>query len=301
MMLVCIDIGGSAIKMCVINQENAISCKQTVKVMDEIQFIYDTISNFAEEMKKLYGETAIEGIAIASPGAVDTQTGIVGGASALQAIHGPNFKVDLHARTGLPIAIENDANCAALAEIYYGAAKDNTDICTMVIGSGVGGTIIKDKKIHSGSHLHGGEFGYMLVATHTGVKTLSQVASTAALVRNVQQLKQDTFIDGEQVFELANNNQLVQEAVEQFYFYLALGTINVQYAYDPEVIVFGGAISQRSDFIDNINRKIMEILTGDGMIHAIIPVCKVSTFYNDANLLGAKVNFLQKNEWKEAK
>lgn len=292
-MLVCIDIGGSAIKMCVINQENVISCKKTVKVVDEIESIYEIITNFAKEMQDNYSAGNIQGIAIASPGAVDSHTGVVGGASALKSIHGPNFKRDLYERTGLPIAIENDANCAALAEIYYGAAKDNTDICTMVIGSGVGGTIIKDKKIHSGSHLHGGEFGYMLVATQNGIQTLSQVASTAALVRNVQQLKQDTSIDGEQVFELANNDKFVQKEVDNFYFYLALGAINVQYTYDPEVIVFGGAISQRKDFIQKINAKITEILTSDGMIHSVIPVCRVSEFYNDANLLGAKVNFLQ--------
>ncbi|MGL4623360.1 MAG: ROK family protein [Culicoidibacterales bacterium] len=297
-MLVCVDIGGSAIKLAVINQENQLAEKKAVKVIDEIESIYQIITNFAKEMQDNYGAENIQGIAIASPGAVDTKTGIIGGASALQAIHGPNFKADLAQRTGLPIAIENDANCAALAEIYYGAAKDNSDICTMVIGSGVGGTITKDKKIHHGSHLHGGEFGYMLVATQNGVQTLSQVASTAALVRHVQDIKQDMTIDGEQVFELAQKEPPVQAAVEQFYFYLALGAINVQYTYDPEVIVFGGAISQRPDFIQQINQKVSEIMTGEGMVHAITPLCTVSQFYNDANLLGAKVNFLQNNQSK---
>lgn len=289
MMHVCFDIGGSSIKMCVINEKNEFLEKRSEVVVDHMDAIYKILVDYTNEMKEKY---EIEGIGISAPGAVNTKTGIIGGASALVSIHGPNFKADLLEKTGLQVGIENDANCAALAEIYYGAAKENKDVCTMVIGSGVGGTIVKDKKVHHGANLHGGEFGYLFVATQNGVETLSNVAATGALVRNANKIE-GLELSGEEVFLRAQNDDRYAKVVHDFYYYLALGAINVQYTFDPEVILFGGAISKREDFIANIEAGMDSLLNVEGSIHKIRPVCKVCEFGNDANLLGAKVNFIQ--------
>lgn len=102
-------------------------------------------------------------MAISAPGAVDSVVGTIGGSSELPYIHGPNFKVILNKMTNLPIEIENDANCAALGECWGGAAMDANDSAFVVCGTGIGGALIKDKKIHTGIHKHGGEFGYCFI------------------------------------------------------------------------------------------------------------------------------------------
>ncbi|MGL5384093.1 MAG: ROK family protein [Culicoidibacterales bacterium] len=293
---ICFDIGGSSIKMVVITENNEFLFKKSVSVQDEIQKIYQIMSTYISEVKVTFPNLEIQGMAISAPGAVNPQSGIIGGASALTSIHGPNFKMELKKLTGLDVAIENDANCAALAELYYGAAKGCDDICTMVIGTGVGGTIVKSRQVHHGHHLHGGEFGYLLVQTdEMQVETLSNLGSTRALVTAAQTIDR-TIQDGEAVFRAAESDARIQKVIEQFYFYLALGAINIQYTYDPEVIIFGGAISQQPQFIENIQAKIQTIVTQSGMSHTIVPICKTCTYYNDANLLGAKVNFIQRQQ-----
>src|SRR5699024_1216495 len=102
------------------------------------------------------------GIAISAPGAV-TDGGMINGGSAIPYIHGPNIKAMIETRTGLTVHIENDANCVALAEIWKGAAKTKKDVAVVVIGTGIGGALVKDGVIHKGGNLHGGEFGYMIL------------------------------------------------------------------------------------------------------------------------------------------
>ena len=101
-------------------------------------------------------------MALSLPGAVDSETGIIGGSSALDYIHGPNIKEELEKRLQVRVEMENDANCAALAEVWKGAASDVNDCCFIVSGTGIGGAVVKNKRIHKGQHLHGGEFGYMI-------------------------------------------------------------------------------------------------------------------------------------------
>ena len=67
---------------------------------------------------------------------------------------------DLKATERLPIIIENDANCAALDEVWLGSAKENNDIVFLVIGTGIGGALIHNRKVVSGANLFAGEFGY---------------------------------------------------------------------------------------------------------------------------------------------
>ena len=240
----------------------------------------------------------LKGIAISSPGAVDSITGIVGGASAIPYIHGPNFKEILKEKTGLDVAIENDANCAALGECWLGAAKEENDCAFVVCGSGIGGAIVKDKKVHTGIHKHGGEFGYCIVDYDKdgGEKylTWSRVGSTSALARAISQRKglEEKDIDGLKAFQLYDEGDIIAvEEVNKYFRYMAIGIYNIQYTYDPEVIVLGGAISEREGYIESINEKLDEIMSNntDGKIKPIIKKC---AYGNDANMIGALYNLL---------
>ena len=148
----------------------------------------DNIDSFIESIGKVvdsYKEkNEVFGLACSSPGAVDVKTGFIWGGSAIPCIHGPNIKELLEKRCGLEVSIENDANCAGLAEGWLGSAKGVENYACIVIGTGIGGCIVINGRILRGKHLHGGEFGYMFTRDSEGLtdRIWSEVSSTNALV-----------------------------------------------------------------------------------------------------------------------
>lgn len=225
--------------------------------------------------------------------------GIIGGSSALDYIHGPNIKNDLQTRLGVDVELENDANCAALAEVWKGAASDVNDCCFIVSGTGIGGAVVKNKRIHKGQHLHGGEFGYMIADFNFETKemeTWSHVGSTVAVVRAVAKAKgvDVSTLDGREIFDHYHEDSDYEKAVDKFYYVLANGIYNLQYAYDPEKIIIGGGISVRDDLLDEVNQRLDVIFAH--FTHAKIrPVVLTCQYHNDANLLGALYHFLTVN------
>lgn len=296
-MYACIDVGGTSIKVAVADKDGNLFRKGRVEVADTFEELANNIFNWIDEVKKEY---IIEGIAISSPGAVNVKTGIVGGSSALPCIHGPNWKKVFKNRFNLPVSIENDANCAALAEVFSGTAKNVDDMLFVVCGTGIGGAIVKDGKIHHGKHLYGGEFGYIIVEEVDGLpKNWSETSSTMSFVRKVRAHYNDDSFDGEKVFKAAENgDEYCKEVIDIFYKNLAKGIFNLQHIYDPEMILLGGAISSRKDFIDNINKKIKE-LREKITIETIEPKLAICTHNKDANLIGALANFLSEYNIKE--
>ncbi|WP_300383872.1 ROK family protein [Clostridium sp.] len=294
------DIGGSSIKYAIMNDDGDIIKKDNYKTSTKDFDVF--IKDMIEIAKKAKDEYKVSGVAVSAPGGVDSETGIIGGSSALPCIHGPNFKEIFKDELNLILEIENDANCAALGEVWKGAARENKDVAFIVCGTGIGGAIIKDRKIHKGENLHGGEFGYMILETiysESGVefKTWSDLGATGGLSKNVANRKDlsPKDIDGKQVFQMAEDgDDICIQEIENFYLNNAKGIYNVQYIYDPEKILIGGAISEREDFIDRINENIDFILSklNHAKVRPIIERCK---FGNDANLIGALFNYKQRN------
>lgn len=292
---IAFDIGGSAVKWAILNDEGKFLESGKILVAENIDEFFKRIIHVVLESKSKYD---LKGIGISAPGAVNSETGIIGGSSAIPYIHGPNFKEILNKSTKLEVAIENDANCAALGECWLGAAKNVNDCAFVVCGTGIGGAIIKDKKVHTGIHKHGGEFGYFILDydenSENKFQSWSKIASTAVLVQNIAKRKgiDCKEIDGIKAFELyEQNDKIAIEEVEKYFTYMAIGIYNIQYIYDPEVIVLGGAISERSDYIGKINKKIDRIMENnkDGKIR---PVVKRCIYGNNANILGALYNLI---------
>lgn len=284
-----IDIGGTYIKYGLIEEDATIiesGREPAPKQLPELL-------NLIEVLSRKYPQA--EGIAVSSPGAVGDD-GVIYGSSALPYLHGPNIKQLMIENIKKPVYIENDANCAAYAEIWKGAALGKKDIMVIVIGTGIGGSIIKDGKLHKGSHLHGGEFGYMLLDSgkQGSNDTWSRQASTAALVRSVAEVKKVTpeSLSGEQIFDLAEaGDQDCIQALDHFYHLLAVGIYNLQYVYDPEMILIGGGISARVDLTTKIDDKLDHILAGIPLAR-IKPHIAACYFRQNANLIGAVYGFL---------
>lgn len=288
MNLVCFDVGGTSVKYAVV-KEGKILNKSSFVSKDDVAYLLENMVNVVEMYRESF---PIDGIGLSMPGAVSS-SGIIYGYSALPTIHGPNWKNLLKQRTGLEVSIENDANCAALAEIMYGSGVNYQDAIFLVIGSGVGGAIVKNRKIHHGIHLSGGEFGYMIMEMNQQEpKTFSNLASTVSLVNKVKKLKNNDNLDGLDIFQFAKNgDEICKRCIDEFYYYLSLGIYNLQYAFDPEIVLLSGAVSKQDYFIENINKNILSLIEKvDGA--DIVPKLALCSAGADANLIGAYVNFV---------
>lgn len=292
------DIGGTSIKYAVMDKAADILEKGSYKTpKTDIEDFFDKMVIMITQFSEQY---SIAGIAVSAPGAVDCESGIIGGDSAIRFIHGPNFKEELRKRTGFDVEIENDANCAALAEVWMGAAKETMDSLFIVVGTGIGGAIVKDKKIHHGQHTHGGEFGFAIMEYNlekSEFTTWSKNGSTIELINSVCARKglKDGEIDGKEIFELAHaGDKDCIEELDKFYFRLAIWIYNLQYIYDPEVIVIGGGVSEREELIPEINRRIGQILEKVG-IAKIKPKVVRCQFGNAANMVGALYHYISRH------
>lgn len=260
--------------------------------LDEFIRVIDSL------VKEFQQKQEIKGIALSMPGAVNVEKGHIEGASAIPFIHGPNIKEILEKQTGLTVELENDANCAGLAEGWIGAAKDVRDYICIVIGTGIGGALVIDKKIRHGHHLHGGEFGFMIMEDYLNQplgESWSALGATGALVRLVAKRKgmDPSTLNGKKVFELADEgDEEVNDEIEKFIKRLAVGILNLQYAIDPEKILIGGAISSREDLVNRINEKLSQMKTD---VHRLTIKVEKCQFGNDSNLIGALYHFLQRH------
>lgn len=294
------DIGGSSVKWSVMNDNAEFVENGSFKTQKDKESFFNEIIDVTNKMKEKHG---VQGVAISSPGAVDPDTSIVGGISAIPYIHGPNFREIIKNGTGLNSEIENDANCAALGECWVGSGKDNKDLAFVVCGSGIGGAIVKDKKVHSGIHKHGGEFGYNIVDLifengEVKCNTWSQNGSTIHLANKVAERKglEVGSLNGLDVFKLCEEkDKIALEEVDKYYYTMAIGIYNIQYTFDPEVIVLGGAISDREDYIEQIDSRLEDLMKKGILQGKVKPCIKKCQYGNDANKLGALYNYLQRN------
>jgi len=285
--VVLIDVGGTSIKYGLWDsEENQLTDKGSIDTPKTLERYYADLTEIVNNFKKNHD---LAGVAMSTPGAVNKSTGVIEGASALPYIHNFPIQNELEKRFGLKVSMENDANCAALAELDSGVGKGLRNLIFVVIGTGIGGSVIMDGHVHHGKHLFGGEFGFTLI---DGYKTLSNVGTAVSLAKRYNEEK-GTNYSGKEVFDLANSgDKLAQKYANELYHYLAVAIYNLQYAFDPELIVLGGGISQADFLIPNIEKELQKILD-EVKISPFMPAIKACKYRNDANLVGAYVDFKQ--------
>ncbi|MDD8048413.1 MAG: ROK family protein [Thomasclavelia sp.] len=285
------DIGGSSTKIAIMNQEGEIKHRDSLDRQDDFDGLVDVM---VECFKKYDKEYDLEGIAISAPGSVDCKTGVIGGMSALPYIHGPNFKEIFKEKCGVNVAIENDANCAGLAEGTYGKYKDKETLALLVIGTGVGGCVVFNHQVVHGAHLFGGEFGFNVVDYDENSNKclhLSDSSAFGGMLRNAKEHGVPAS-NGKELFECASHDKNAKKIIDDFYRYLCINIFNLQTILDPDVILISGAISQRKGLIDELSKAYHDLFKDDKF--AILePTIEISTFVQDANLVGALANYLE--------
>ena len=284
MAILVFDMGGSAVKYGVWSQDSLVSKGKF------------TTPNTWEEMKTQLQQVRtsvneeIEGVGISAPGAVNAQERRIDGISAIPYIHGFDIYSELEAAFGVPVTIENDANCAGMAEFYQGAGKEYQQAAFVVIGTGVGGTLFQNGELVRGAHLYGGEFGLMILDQG---KTFSQLGTAVQMAwRYCDRIGVDrATITGEEVFQRAEDGDAIAiEEVNKFYRYLAQGLFSIQFAFDPEVIIIGGGVSAKKGLLQEVDQRLKKMLA-DQALNDFVPLIKLCDYRNDANLVGAAANF----------
>lgn len=283
---ICIDIGGTAIKYGVV-QSGEIpeiirtdSCKTPENGTKILQKVFDII----EALKRNCGQT--EAVCISSAGIVNSEEGCILEANddLIPGYTGTKIADRVKEKFGTPCFVENDVNCAAMAEYYAGAAKGYHSMLMLTIGTGIGGAFIAGGKLLKGHTYSACEVGYMNMEEGT----FEEIAATSALVaRTAKRLyKTADAISGKWIFEQAQDgNEVCIEEIDRMCDILAKGISNICYVLNPEIVLLGGGISAQTDWL----KPRIEM----GMEKYLIPVIRKKTkldfakFKNQAGMIGA--------------
>jgi beta-glucoside kinase len=284
------DIGGTTVKFSVMDEhanvvENS-SCPTPNQGEGQIfKLIIEIANNYKRKWK-------LNGIALSVPGAVDVESGYVHFAGQVTDLIGKNIKEEL-TEIGLPIELENDANCATLAEKWKGNAQECNSFICLTIGTGIGGGIYLDGHLKRGKNGMAGEVGLMIMNTNepldtlTNTSTLSRLGSTWNLINRVN-LQSDKKRSGEEIFDdYYRKDKMIEREVESFFNAIGIGTANLIHILAPEKVLFGGGISEQPGFTNHIIKRLKRIRP-EILEITEVDVCK---FKNLAGQIGALYHF----------
>ncbi len=255
--LIGIDLGGSKIAGAIVAggkilEKRIVPTPQTgtSSVITAMLELGHELLNFAPNVKA---------IGVGSPGSVDAKGGVVRIAVNIPGFENIPLRQVLSAGFAKPVALENDAKAAALAEHLYGAARFADSSVFLTISTGIGGAIIQNNRIWRGFHGIAGEIGHIKIP-HLGkvagsslVGALEEVASGTAIA-NQASLILGRSISAKEVFDLARaGNSSLLKVIDQAASHIGQVLCDLQLIVDPEVFVLGGGVSEAgSFFLDRI-------------------------------------------------
>lgn len=285
---VSVDIGGTAIKYGIID-ENAVILEKG-KMPTEAYMggpgIMEKVIRIIEGYQKNHSLT---GICISTAGMVDVEKGeIFYSAPLIPNYIGTRFKQNLEERFSLPCEVENDVNCAGLAENISGAAKGRSITLCLTIGTGIGGCILIDGHVVHGYSGSACEVGYM----HIDDSDFQTLGAASILSKKVAARKREApeAWDGYHIFEAAKaGDEVCLGAIDEMTDTLGKGIANICYVINPQIVVLGGGIMAQEEFLKpRIERAVKKYLIPGIAEKTEIAVAK---HQNDAGMLGAYYHF----------
>ena len=305
-----IDLGGTNIAVGIVDSEYNIIAKGSVPT-EAHRPAEEIAADMAALCKRVCGQlgidiSEIESIGVASPGVVDDESGKVLYANNLPFRDFPLAAI-LCELTGVKkIRMANDANAAALGEAVAGAAKGSSQSIMVTLGTGVGGGIIIDGKVFTGSNAAGAELGHMVIE-HGGVPCScgrcgcwESYSSATALVRMTKEAIDECKASGRYTSmataekitgrtacdAMRAGDEVAKEVYDKYISYLATGITNLVNIFQPQVISLGGGVSNEGQQLidDLVSIVCKERYGGDVVKSADIRIAKLK---NDAGIIGA--------------
>ena len=299
-----VDLGGTTVKLGLFDSEGNVLDKWEIVTRKEnngekiLPDIAKSIQDKAAE--KSITKEDILGVGIGVPGPVDSKGTIYKAANLGWNVF--NVSETLGDLTGLPVKTGNDANVAALGEMWKGGGKGFNSIVAVTLGTGVGGGVIIEGKLVAGSTGAGGEIGHIHVEDNENISCgcgkkgcLEQYASATGIARLAnERLAQDDMpsvlrdaekIDAKAVFDaVKEGDRLAVEVAEIFGMYLGKGLAAVAAVVNPEAFVIGGGVSKAGDVLFEYIEKNYLKYAFHGTRNA--KFC-LATLGNDAGIYGA--------------
>ena len=304
-----IDIGGTNLKAGLVNDEGSILAveKRKIAEVSDQKALVEALVALTQSLTERGGLTPeqIRSVGVGVPGAVEIHSGAVLYTCNLPLRNVPLRKL-FHRYLPYPLYVENDANCAALAEYYAGAGKGSKRFVTITLGTGIGGGLVVGGKLYTGFAQSGLEVGHMIIRPN-GVLCgcgnrgcWEQYGSATALIRIAQEAMErdpgsvmwelcqgDRFrVDGRIPFQAARLGDLSAKKVLHRYLEgLSIGLINLVNILQPEVICMGGGVSNADD--DLLLDPVRELVR-QGSFDKTMPTRLVrASLGNDAGVVGA--------------
>jgi len=265
--LVCaVDLGGTNLRAANIDRDGRIHERvrnptpQSDKPDEVVARVVAAVRECEAEALKRGAH--VGGVSVVVPGSVHVETGLVFNAPNLPSLQGYELAPALETALGRPVLLENDANAAALGEMWQGAARGCRTIICLTLGTGVGGGIILDGKLWRGADGSAGEIGHTTVEPFGGIKCkcgntgcLEVYASATAIVRMTREaLTQhpSLLLDSIAAHELTSEkicsaatagDELALDVFQRVGVYLGIAMANLVNIFNPEMIVIGGGVS----------------------------------------------------------
>lgn len=286
---VAIDIGGTMIKYGLISEEGHILEKHMMAteaeqggpgIMSKVMTIIDYFN----------ANHTLSGICLSSAGMVNPDKGeIFFSGPTIPNYAGTQFKSVLEQKYRIPCEIENDVNCAGLAEVVSGSAKRSKVTLCLTIGTGIGGCLLTESDVFHGYSNSACEIGYLPM----GEANFQELASTTTLVRSVAEAHSENVSDwnGYRVFEEAKKgNSICITEIDRMVDYLGRGIATICYVVNPQTVVLGGGIMGQKEYLkekieESINRHLLSSLAEKTTL-------VFAHYENDAGMLGAFYHFM---------
>jgi fructokinase len=239
-----VDLGGTKTEAILLDEDlNVIIRKRISTPQNDYQKILDSISSLVGEISENISNFSL---GICTPGAISKQTGLIKNSNT-QCLIGKPLKEDLENYFGKKISMENDANCFTMAESTMGVAKDFDLVFGVILGTGVGGGIVIDKKLYPGRTNIGGEWGHHTLHREGNPCYCGKYGCVETYICGPALENQWNKLTGESktlpeiIMDLDNENgkKWKDEFLENF----GYGLANVIDILDPDAIVLGGGLS----------------------------------------------------------
>lgn len=305
-----VDLGGTTIKVGLVNEQYQIiqSISGPTGRERSSEEVLKDMAMLCKKVMEMEGitEKDIHSIGIGSPGIASPNEGVILSSSNLNFDH-VNVRCEIQKYIQTDVFVENDANCAALGEVLCGAAKGESHVIVVTLGTGVGGGLINDGKINRGSFFGAGEIGHQVIVCDgvpcgCGRKGCwEQYASANALIRQAREAvnahpeskilslaKEGKIenINAKNVFDAAQaDDQVAKDVLDTYYKYIACGVTNLINIMEPSMIVLGGGMSAQKEYLtEPVTKYVQQEMYGGLSLKTKI---KAATLGNDAGIIGA--------------
>lgn len=263
MKILAFDIGGTAIKYGIVDENFSISDIHEIPSDANLggKGLIDKLCNILESYE------GIDRIGISTAGQINpNEAYVIHALENFPGYSGTDFRKIFCEGYGIPVSAGNDVNCAALGESQFGAGRDFDNFLCLTYGTGVGGAIFQESKIIVGDTCAAGEFGHMI--THAngdrcpcgGHGCYEAYASTSALVRRCSPLiGHET--NGREIFEVNNfNNPAIKAELDAWIDEIVLGLVSLCCIFNPPCIVVGGGIMNEYYIRTQVDEKLHETI-----------------------------------------